>query len=200
MKKILSIDVGIKNLGLCIWDIDTSSIKYWRVINLCDDLFICSYCNNKSSSFYKEDENIVYVCNKCKKKLSINYDIIPIVKTSTKDFSIIKLGINLKKLLNNKDILGVDKVIIENQIGPLANKMKTIQGMLMQFFIMNNITDIEFISASKKLKYFFPSKSEHIKTYKQRKKIAITLCENIIKRDHNEYVDYFRNNIKNRKL
>ena len=45
-------------------------------------------------------------------------------------------------------------VIIENQIGPLAIRMKTIQGMIVQYFIMSNLNveHIEFISASNKLK------------------------------------------------
>lgn len=52
-------------------------------------------------------------------------------------------------------------VIIENQIGPLANKMKTIQGMLTQYFIMHNVETIEFISSSNKLKHW----KDMIKTY-----------------------------------
>jgi len=51
----------------------------------------------------------------------------------------------------------IDAIIIENQIGPIANKMKTIQGMISQYFIMkNNNIKIEFISACNKLKDFIP--------------------------------------------
>lgn len=50
---------------------------------------------------------------------------------------------------NNK----VDVVIIENQIGPLANKMKTIQGMLTQYFVMKGIYNIEYISSRNKLSF-----------------------------------------------
>lgn len=47
----------------------------------------------------------------------------------------------------------IDHVIIENQISPIANRMKTIQGMISQYFIMKgNVYDIDFISSSNKLK------------------------------------------------
>jgi len=47
----------------------------------------------------------------------------------------------------------IDKVIIENQISPIANRMKTIQGMIAQYFIMkNNNIQIDFVNASNKLK------------------------------------------------
>ena len=42
-------------------------------------------------------------------------------------------------------------VLIENQIGPIAMRMKTIQGMLMQYFLMRGATDIRFVSSSNKL-------------------------------------------------
>ena len=37
--KIISIDVGIKNLAMCILETNNSSfdIKFWDVINLCEE-------------------------------------------------------------------------------------------------------------------------------------------------------------------
>jgi len=60
----------------------------------------------------------------------------------------------MKQLLNNiPDINYLDFAIIENQISPIANRMKTIQGMLAQYFIMiNENIHIEFISSANKLK------------------------------------------------
>ena len=84
----------------------------------------------------------------------------------------------------------IETIIIENQIGPIANKMKTIQGMLAQYFIMkNNNISIDFISATNKLKDFMPSstssseKSEKM-DYKQRKKLGIQTCLNFVDTDH----------------
>jgi hypothetical protein len=48
----------------------------------------------------------------------------------------------------------IDKVVIENQIGPLAIRMKSLQGMITQYFIMKDLEDISYISASNKLKMF----------------------------------------------
>jgi hypothetical protein len=48
----------------------------------------------------------------------------------------------------------IDMMIIENQISTLASRMKTLQGMITQYFIMKHIERIEFISASCKLKLF----------------------------------------------
>ena len=70
----------------------------------------------------------------------------------------------------------VQKVLIENQIGPLANKMKTIQGMIAQYFIMRNVYDIIFVNASNKLKLFNGKKS----SYKERKKMGIEVTKTFI--------------------
>jgi hypothetical protein len=51
--------------------------------------------------------------------------------------------------------------------GPIANRMKTLQGMIAQYFIMNNVINIEFISACNKLKDFNTNKNT---TYSERKK------------------------------
>ena len=44
------------------------------------------------------------------------------------------------------------KVIIENQISPIANRMKTLQGMITQYFIMRSQAIIEYVSSNNKLK------------------------------------------------
>ena len=49
---------------------------------------------------------------------------------------------------------GIDVVIIENQLSTLATRMKTLQGMITQYFIMRGVPDIRFISAINKLKMF----------------------------------------------
>jgi hypothetical protein len=51
-------------------------------------------------------------------------------------------------------VSGIDVVIIENQLSTLATRMKTLQGMITQYFIMRGVPDIRFISATNKLKLF----------------------------------------------
>ena len=76
----------------------------------------------------------------------------------------------------------IDKVLIENQISPIANRMKTVQGMIAQFFIMKNLTanNIEFVSATNKLKSFIGSKKT---TYKERKTLSISVTLELIKKE-----------------
>ena len=51
--KILSIDVGIKNLALCIIETTDAifTIKFWDVINLCEEKKICEF-NIKNKKDY----------------------------------------------------------------------------------------------------------------------------------------------------
>ena len=91
----------------------------------------------------------------------------------------------------------IDMMIIENQISTLASRMKTLQGMITQYFIMKEIPQIEFISASCKLKLFTDATmssdlgSEILcvdaSTYADRKKSGIIVCRSLgeISRKHN---------------
>jgi hypothetical protein len=83
----------------------------------------------------------------------------PILKQRTKtanETDLIEIGKNMNRLLNEVlQNIDIDHVAIENQISPIANRMKTIQGMLAQYFIMKNENiHIEFVSSSNKLKQF----------------------------------------------
>jgi hypothetical protein len=109
----------------------------------------------------------------------------PVIEVRSKtagDTDLIVIGKNMKKLLNEiPGIERIDKVIIENQISPIANRMKTVQGMLAQYFIMKN-TDIhiDFISSANKLKCFAKSNTKPEETvssssqkYSQHKKDGV---------------------------
>ena len=74
----------------------------------------------------------------------------------------------------------IDKVLIENQISPIANRMKTIQGMITQYFIMKNIDFIEFISSFNKLKLWVHKKT----TYNERKKLSINIVKQLIDKNN----------------
>ena len=95
-------------------------------------------------------------------KLSEFYDkncFEPVIKKKTKNASeidLITIGKNMKELLNNvENVNEITHVVIENQISPIANRMKTIQGMLAQYFIMKNSDiHIEFVSSAHKLSQF----------------------------------------------
>ena len=69
---------------------------------------------------------------------------------------LITIGRNMHRLFDALPhiVAGIDVVIIENQLGTLATRMKTLQGMITQYFIMRGVPDIRFISATNKLKMF----------------------------------------------
>jgi hypothetical protein len=107
--------------------------------------------------------------------------------TYAHDLDLITYGQNLMKHL---DILlssidgPIDMMIIENQISTLASRMKTLQGMITQYFIMKGVPQIEFISASCKLKLFTDSSLDISKfvdasTYSDRKKSGISICRSL---------------------
>ena len=58
--------------------------------------------------------------------------------------------------------------------------MKTLLGMIAQYFIMYDINDIHFISASNKLKDYIHTKT----TYAERKSKGIEICEEILVNNH----------------
>ena len=235
---ILSIDVGMKNLAVCLFSITDNieyKIKLWDVLNLCEEQnFICGEKNkkgllcNKNAKFLKNDKFYCKIHAKNKnykippqelnpvkfkklkvkavKELAKKYEIefekkikkddlilkitnyvgahyFDYISTKkTKDMNLVQYGRNLKKKFNEifKDIQ-IDGVIVENQIGPLAMRMKTLQGMIMQHFIEKNIPLVEEVSASNKLKEFIGNKKT---TYSERKKLSINFTREIISKDN----------------
>jgi len=129
----------------------------------------------------------------------------PIISINASKIDLITIGRNIKLKLN--DILNdymdiITHVIIENQISPIANRMKTIQGMIAQYFIMNNDNIIiEFISASNKLKDCDIFNNSVTKpTYNERKKIGIQYCSELITNNfdinNNLWESFFKNHKK----
>jgi len=121
----------------------------------------------------------------------------PIVKKKTasaSDTDLIKIGRNMKDQMNKLNKTGIDNVVIENQISPIANRMKTVQGMLAQYFIMVcPDSNIDFVSSANKLKQFgAPTKKVEKASisientiqvnpeYKQHKKDGVMYCSQLI--------------------
>ena len=110
-----------------------------------------------------------------------------IMKNNATKVDLVTIGKNIQHKFNilfEEHLDTIQTIIIENQIGPLANKMKTIQGMLAQYFIMkNNNIQIEFISSSNKLKDFIKKTDEKL-DYKQRKQLGVKTCLEMV---HNDF-------------
>jgi hypothetical protein len=73
----------------------------------------------------------------------------------------------------------IDIVIIENQISTIASRMKTLQGMIAQYFIMRETPGLEFISAANKLKMFMTKKKT---TYTERKIESVEVTTELLER------------------
>ena len=241
--KILSFDVGIKNLAYCLFSINCCNdnllkIIKWDVINLCESSsssssslnknktkYTCSLCKKNayyylnsnttttattatSKSTASVPESVMY-CKKHAIETKIVVDdgkknkpkqkkkqpclslIIPSKpkQQNACDVDMIVLGINLKnkfdlifnEYTSSENELSIDAVVIENQIGPLAGRMKMLQGMIAQYFIMKNVNKIEFISATNKLKLFKNVKNnENENSYKLRKQQGQCICKSLI--------------------
>lgn len=112
-------------------------------------------------------------------------------KKGANDINLIDVGKNMKEELHKLPYIHeITHVIIENQISKIATRMKTVQGMLTQYFIMQNICPhIEYISSSNKLKDLTTKTLEN--SYKQHKKDSIVICQQFL--DNNESLLQWRN-------
>ena len=106
---------------------------------------------------------------------------------SAASLDLITIGRNMHRRFDALPHLasGLDVVIIENQLGTLATRMKTLQGMITQYFIMRGVPDIRFISATNKLKLFDPKKDGEVDKadkadYADRKKRSIEITRSLL--------------------
>jgi len=115
-------------------------------------------------------------------------------KTSANSLDLVTIGISLKKEFDKIiTLVNIDQVIIENQIGPIANRMKMIQGMIAQYFIMSGIPAVTCVSSMNKLKAFTESDTKGDKNkseYKDRKKLGIDITKGIIA-DMKDWIPFF---------
>jgi len=106
-----------------------------------------------------------------------SWEPIVIAKKNASTVDLISVGRSMFTQLSQNDIMTtVTHVIIENQISPIANRMKTLQGMLAQHFISLGVSNIEFVSSGNKLKNF-QEISEATTPYQKHKKDAVIHCK-----------------------
>ena len=103
------------------------------------------------------------------------------IKTKTANTTdLITVGKLLKLELDKiHDIEKITHVAIENQISKIASRMKTVQGMLSQYFIMQEICPhIEYVSSSNKLKDLVSKDEEN--SYKKHKSDSVEISKQIL--------------------
>lgn len=103
---------------------------------------------------------------------------------SASETDLITIGRNMRDKLDEKSwINDIDIVIMENQISPLAGRMKTVQGMLAQYFIMKSVDKIDFISSANKLKGLVEkpvTNASDKNKYKKHKEDSIAICSRFL--------------------
>jgi hypothetical protein len=225
--KIVSIDVGIRNLSFCFFESTESSPDFriikWDNIDLTErDPLSCNTTGCKKTVKYTKNGQCwclthsklqpFMVPTKELTKTALTKTKVAGLKTLVEKYAVqcgdtrvdmvaglltyatekcfesklqvnavhlnlVVIGRNIQHKLDaifGDDMKTINTVIIENQIGPLATKMKTVQGMLAQYFIMkNNNIAIEFVSSSNKLKGLG---SDEPMDYKGRKKLGVQCC------------------------
>jgi hypothetical protein len=248
--RIISFDVGIKNMAYCILDVSTNNAAFpeivqWDVLNLlkeeethtCNELTnkkkLCGkkskYCkivetiSNESITKYacevhakshsewfirnkpylvpalkktsvcdlRKIQNSFIPSSECSKKAAIIEELntyfqkhcwepIKSSKVNAGHVNLIYIGRELFQILSKNSYMNtVTHVLIENQISPIANRMKTIQGMLAQHFISLSIPYIEFVSSGNKLKEF-NSISQHKNDYQKNKQDGVFHCTQLL--------------------
>ena len=122
------------------------------------------------------------------------FTVLPVSKKiKAGEINLIEIGQNIRTQLDHHlGKMRIDHVVIENQISTIATRMKTIQGMLAQYFIMRENGEgcqnpkIEFISSHNKLKGF---SLEHVvenaeqhdkKKYKANKMNGVDVCRRFL--------------------
>ena len=137
---------------------------------------------------YKKDDLLSLL-----KEYLQTHSLETIEEVNATKLDLVTIGRNLKTKFNLLfSTYTIDKVIIENQISPIANRMKTIQGMISQYFIMVSENDIEidFVNSTNKLKL---GENMGATDYKERKQQSIQLVKNSI---DSSWLDFFNSHSK----
>jgi len=153
---------------------------------------------NKKPNSNTKDELI----NMIKQELHKNY-LEHIENVKAMDVDLVTIGKNMMQELDKVLEMGglcvsnpkIDIAIIENQISTIASRMKTLQGMIAQYFIMKHTPHIEFISAANKLKMFMTKKKT---TYTERKAESVEITNELLetKEEFVEFKGYLNKNKK----
>lgn len=199
MSKILSFDVGIKNLAYCLMSKieDTYKIYKWGIINIADGVIDI---NNKS------EVDTIFITNYKKLKLNelkeymtkYNLDIIGNKKDLLyrcelflQDKKLLKLKkcrsmglsdigeILYQELQQYPEFLDVEYIVIENQPVLKNPTMKSIQMILYSYFLFEKMKqkdkynyEIKLISAKNKLKVYDGPEIKHL--YNLKSDYALT--------------------------
>ncbi len=224
MVKILSFDIGIKNLAYCIVEFteDSHKILDWGILDVME-FFLqknikCSVvrngkacCGDAVVSVKINDGQQIGFCKKitCQKSANASYTSKQLKKVNiinTKSVNILDMSSELiRKLRTKPGFLDVDIVVLENQPVLKNPTMKSIQMIIYSFFLIYGVTieespvkNIALFNAGRKLDiYDGPdlNTSKDEKTYAGRKALSIEYTRYFLK-SFPEKLDFFNKNNK----
>uniref|UniRef100_A0A6C0HQF6 Mitochondrial resolvase Ydc2 catalytic domain-containing protein n=1 Tax=viral metagenome TaxID=1070528 RepID=A0A6C0HQF6_9ZZZZ len=152
---------------------------------------------------YMDSHSIVYTIDDTKPEILLKIKtylaeclLVVVKKESANDMNMVPMGERLFTAFNVAiNLEGIDHICIENQIGPIANRMKSLQGMISMYFIMRGKINISFISATNKLKLF--NSTEQLDSHADRKKAGIEMVYKILEKNENkQWNETFRSHKK----
>ena len=173
---ILSIDVGIKNLAICLID-GNNHIQEWKVIDLVeiDKCFICKL-SNAVKQFNKIKKTKICNNQECLNKLKMKHRYLGKSAIYRPDTSIKAMSASIIKNLQKYSPV---MVLIENQPSLRNPIMKTIQILLFGFFrFSRKVEDIIFRNPINKYDIFNIEIPEKL----TKKKKAIFVCKELLKK------------------
>lgn len=137
-------------------------------------------------------KNLAYIIYDGKKIVEWNVVELCDKKVNAGKVNMIDVGIGLhnalQKIQNN-----ISTIIIENQIGQNAIRMKSIQGMITYHFIEKGKTDIIYWNPINKLKKY---NQKEKKTYTQRKKDSVTITRLLLLEHFTDSESFFNSHKK----
>ena len=232
MKRVISFDIGIKNLAYCLGTYKPTqewNVEKWGVLDLSGfKQPSCQTCGKNATFMFKDVPYCGKHCratggkpipkgcsgNLMKKKLVDLKTIgneIGVIDSETiikkadlinkiqnyltescyskvtgpkaAQVDMIEIGRQMAKQLDSLlKRTRIDSVLVENQIGTIATRMRTIQGMVYQYFILRHPNaSIQTISAHNKLNITLPAQIKNkipevlTASYKDRKKSGVLI-------------------------
>jgi hypothetical protein len=212
--RLLSIDIGIRNLAHCLFDTPNTKaelrIEDWDVVDLTGSA-ACT-CPGKKGPCGKRaatKRGAHFYCKKHVPKVpgafaSKNKQVLEEMcaafglekgdrpamlasltayKTahltqplkSANECSPVELAVALTAEYDARFPFPIEEVVVENQIGPLANRMKALQGMVVQYWVMKG-AKVSVVSSGNKLKHLGTGDT----TYAERKKMSVQSTRDIL--------------------